>query len=551
MYDSGNLFGDYPDGRTPNSPQPPTRYSKHASTRLSGDVSGANSVGDSAFADDGLGEAPATRSDSLSTPADPSWQNREVQQAMWPVDRVAGRSPSDTAASAEPDAVAQKAASGREGFVHSGATERFADQGTMQSIHRPAPAASSSTSASASAAVKPSNVKTFAMGFLGALLACVLAGVVFSVWWGSQIVTGVVDQVLQSSTLQVGTASKQAASDSQTIIVSEEDAALAETVAAKALPSVVYIGVYQSPSAYGLHGNDTSEGDLAQTALGSGIVLTEDGYILTNNHVVSGAEALKVTISGVEYDAVVVGTDPSSDVAVIKAENAEGLVAADIGDSDSLVVGQWVMTIGSPFGLEQSVATGVVSATSRSTVMDNSSYSGHTQGQDSTTIYANLIQTDAAINPGNSGGALVDAEGKVIGVNTLISSYSGSYSGVGFAIPINYAMSIAEQIMAGEVPTHAQLGVAVSTVNGSVAKRNNLPVDSGAYVSQVMAGSGADDAGIQTGDIITAIDGKKVTSASDVPVLVRSRNPGDTVEVTLVRDGEQVTLNAVLGSDAV
>ena len=162
-----------------------------------------------------------------------------------------------------------------------------------------------------------------------------------------------------------------------------------------------------------------------------------------------------------QYDADVVGADPSSDVAVIKARDASGLTAIEIGDSDDLVIGEWVMTIGSPFGLEQSVATGIVSATSRSQIMDSGTdMYGQSTGE--ATIYPNMIQTDAAINPGNSGGALVDADGKLIGINTLITSYSGNYSGVGFAIPVNYAVNLAQQIIDGKTPTHAQLGVSLS-----------------------------------------------------------------------------------------
>ena len=264
-----------------------------------------------------------------------------------------------------------------------------------------------------------------------------------------------------------------------------------------------------------------------------------------------GSEALKVNAGGQEYDAEVVGTDASSDLAVIKLKDASGLTPADIGDSDDLNVGQWVMTIGSPFGLEQSVATGVVSATSRSEIIDNSSYSnGSSQGSSSITIYPNMIQTDAAINPGNSGGALVDKNGKVIGVNTLITSYSGNYSGVGFAIPVNYAIAIAQQIIAGETPSHAQLGVSLSTVNSANAQRYGLAVSEGAYVSAVSAGSGADEAGIEVGDIIVSFNGKKISSASDLMVAVRECSIDDTVDVKVNRDGAEKTFSVNLGSDA-
>ena len=211
------------------------------------------------------------------------------------------------------------------------------------------------------------------------------------------------------------------------------------------------------------------------------------------------------------------------------------------------------MTVGAPLGLEQSVATGVVSATNRSTVMSNSSsdmysyYYGNATPQYS--YYPNMIQTDAVINPGNSGGALVDSDGKVIGVNTLITSYSGNYSGVGFAIPINYAISIADQIIAGKTPTHAKMGVSISTVNSSVAKRYNLAIDTGAYVTEVVAGSGAEAAGVKVGDIVTSFDGQTVKSSTDLTLDIRAHEPGSTVPVVINRNGKEITLDVTLGSD--
>lgn len=400
----------------------------------------------------------------------------------------------------------------------------------------------SASSHSSHGAKGTGTAKTFFTAFLGALLACILAFAGFTAFGalGSSKASGT-----SGSSVTLGSQSPS------TINVSGEDSSLAETVASKALPSVVCIYVYTSQSSsYGYFGvsNDSS---LSQSSLGSGIVLTEDGYVLTNYHVIEGSEALKVNAGGQEYDAEVVGTDASSDLAVIKLKDASDLTPADIGDSDDLNVGQWVMTIGSPFGLEQSVATGVVSATSRSEIIDNSSSSnGSSQGSSAITIYPNMIQTDAAINPGNSGGALVDKNGKVIGVNTLITSYSGNYSGVGFAIPVNYAIAIAQQIIVGETPSHAQLGVSLSTVNSANAQRYGLAVSEGAYVSAVSAGSGADEAGIEVGDIIVSFNGKKISSASDLMVAVRECSIDDTVDVKVNRDGAEKTFSVNLGSDA-
>ncbi len=391
---------------------------------------------------------------------------------------------------------------------------------------------------------KSHGLRTFLLAFCGAALACVIGLGGFAIWQSASGSAGGSGDGGGSST-QLGS------TNSSTIDAADEDTTLATTVAEKALPSVAAIDVYTNQSAgtmYGFGGGSSDSGALSQSSLGSGVVLTDDGYIITNYHVVEGADALKVTIEGETYDAEVVGSDPSSDIAVIKAKDASGLKAVEIGNSDDLVIGEWVMTIGSPFGLEQSIATGIVSATSRSQIMDSSTDQyGNSTGE--STIYPNMIQTDAAINPGNSGGALVDADGKLIGINTLITSYSGNYSGVGFAIPVNYAVNIAQQIIDGKTPTHAQLGVSLSTVNAQNAQRYGLPVDSGAYIAAVNSGSGAAEAGLQEGDIITKFDGNNVESASDLMLDVRSKNPGDKVTLEVNRNGETKQVEVTLGSD--
>lgn len=372
---------------------------------------------------------------------------------------------------------------------------------------------------------RKTGVKIFLLGFLGAVVACALAFGVYSALGKN------------SSSVTLGSDGS-----GTNITVTGDDATLAEAVAQKALPSVVNINVYtasQSQVQGFMRSSSTQE--YTQSSLGSGVILSDDGYILTNYHVIEGADKLQVVASGGEYEAKVVGTDPSSDLAVIKIE-ASGLPAVEIGSSSDLVTGEWVMAVGSPFGLEQSVSTGIVSAVSRSS---SSLYSSESEA-----IYTNMIQTDAAINPGNSGGALVDKNGKLIGINTLIASTSGSSSGVGFAIPVDYAMKIAEQIIAGQTPSHAQLGVSLTTVNSSVAARYNLPVSEGAYVTRVASNSGASEAGITEGDIITKVGDSKVTSASDLIIAVRSHNPGDTVSVTFNRSGSEQTVDVVLGTDS-
>lgn len=372
---------------------------------------------------------------------------------------------------------------------------------------------------------RKTGVKIFLLGFLGAVVACALAFGVYSALGKN------------SSSVTLGSDGS-----GTNITVTGDDATLAEAVAQKALPSVVNINVYtasQSQAQGFMRSSSTQE--YTQSSLGSGVILSDDGYILTNYHVIEGADKLQVVASGGEYEAKVVGTDPSSDLAVIKIE-ASGLPAVEIGSSSDLVTGEWVMAVGSPFGLEQSVSTGIVSAVSRSS---SSLYSSESEA-----IYTNMIQTDAAINPGNSGGALVDKNGKLIGINTLIASTSGSSSGVGFAIPVDYAMKIAEQIIAGQTPSHAQLGVSLTTVNSSVAARYNLPVSEGAYVTRVTSNSGASEAGITEGDIITKVGDSKVTSASDLIIAVRSHNPGDMVSVTFNRSGSEQTVDVVLRTDS-
>jgi putative serine protease PepD len=206
-----------------------------------------------------------------------------------------------------------------------------------------------------------------------------------------------------------------------------------------------------------------------------------------------------------------------------------------------VAVGAWVRAVGSPFGLEKSVSTGVVSALFRSTTMES---------ETGVNIYANMIQTDAAINPGNSGGALVNAEGKLIGINTLISSATGSSSGVGFAIPSKYALNVASQIMDGKTVEHAYLGVTVVTVDPNSQRSLGVSIDHGAYIDSVVVSSPADKAGIKEGDVITKIGGQPVATNAELIINVRGHLVGDEVEIVLNRNGEEITVKATLGADS-
>ncbi|WP_251197342.1 S1C family serine protease [Anaerotardibacter muris] len=381
------------------------------------------------------------------------------------------------------------------------------------------------TVASAPAAAKPkkprTNLRTFLFAFAGAAVACIIA------FGGNALING------GNSGYTI-----QETNSGIVINANTDDMTLAEAVAAKTLPSVVNINVYANTAAQGFSPFANQAQTLEQTSLGSGVVLTADGYILTNNHVVDGADALEVVAEGETYEAKIVGTDPSSDLAVVKVDGAT-LKPIEIGNSSELVVGEWVMAAGSPFGMEQSVSTGIVSAVNRS-------YADEESGA----IYTNMIQTDAAINSGNSGGALVDAEGKLIGINTLIMSTSGTSSGVGFAIPVDYAFGIAEQIIQGKTPSHAQMGVSMITVNDQIASRFGLSTDEGAYINSITANGPAAKAGLQEGDVIVKVDGETITGASDLVLAVRSHNPGDKVSVTYIRDGKEATAEVTLGSDS-
>jgi putative serine protease PepD len=375
-----------------------------------------------------------------------------------------------------------------------------------------------------------SKVLTAVFGVVGVMVGVLLsAGILFFATDGFQFTA--VTQILQAQS-----------GPNITVNPVAEDSSVPVAVAAKVLPSIVNIDVYVEASGYSSRYNDSGSGsdNLEEYGLGSGVVLTEDGYILTNYHVIeNGVKFLVRFNQDIQLEATVVDYDVSSDLAVIKV-NAKGLIPIEVADSSKVLVGEWVMALGSPFGLEKSVSTGIVSALFRSTTMES------TNGVN---IYANMIQTDAAINPGNSGGALVNAEGKLIGINTLINSASGSSSGVGFAIPSNYALNIANQILAGKTVAHAWLGVTVVTVDKTTMKSLNVTVDHGAYVDSVVPGSPADLAGVKAGDVITKFESQLVSTNAELIINVRGHLVSDKVDLVVYRNGQEQTLHATLGSD--
>jgi len=352
-------------------------------------------------------------------------------------------------------------------------------------------------------------------------------------------------------------------SPTNVIVNDPSDATVVTEVAQKASPSVVTISVAGAQAG----------------GTGSGVILSADGYVLTNTHVVTldgqtgSAEIQVTTTDGRNFAADVVGTDPIADLAVVKLRDASGLPAIDFADSDSLNVGEMTVAIGAPLGLSNTVTNGIVSALNRSiqvassAVPEEDTNSGESNGQtpfdfwefgdespsqpsaQTSAISLAVIQTDAAINPGNSGGALLDSDGKLIGINVAIASAGGSSGssgniGVGFAIPSNLAKRIADEIIEDGQASHGLLGAAVSDAD---ADGNALPV-AGAYVARLTNGGAAANAGLRAGDIITGINGVGVMSSTDLTAQVRVLPGGAETKITYVRDGNETTADVTLGT---
>jgi putative serine protease PepD len=303
--------------------------------------------------------------------------------------------------------------------------------------------------------------------------------------------------------------------------------------------------VQQTQSAFGFPQQQQS------TATGSGFLIDNDGHILTNAHVVQGAKRVDVQLGGgATQQAQILGTDPSTDIALLKVDNTEGVDPLPLGDSTKVEVGDPVVAIGNPFGLDRTVTTGIVSALQRQIQAPNGF------------SISDVIQTDAAINPGNSGGPLIDGAGQVIGINSQIESQSGGNEGVGFAVPIKTAADVVSQLESGGEVHRAYLGLSGGDITPSIAQALNLPVQQGVLIEQVLNGGPADDAGIngatgqatiggQTipigGDIITKVDGKQITGMDDVISAVNGHKPGDDLTLTVWRDGQQRDVTVKLG----
>lgn len=321
------------------------------------------------------------------------------------------------------------------------------------------------------------------------------------------------------------------------------------TVAAEVNPTVVQIFAEKTVKAPAMQSNpfagtpfedffgNFQQGprpDQHQEGMGSGVIIRSNGYIVTNNHVVEGADHLQVkTLEGTEYDAKVIGTDPRSDLAVIKID-AQNLPIVTFGNSDGLKPGQQVMAFGSPLSrdLSNTVTAGIISAVGRLS-----------QGPEGVQTY---IQTDAAINPGNSGGPLVNLHGQLIGINSAIYTETGGYQGIGFAIPVNTVKAVAEQLMANGSVEHAQLGVQYGPASESLVKALNLP-HGAALVADVVDGSAADKAGLKPGDVIVALDGHELKNYLEVAQVIGAKRPGDALQVRVNREGNVKDFTVTLG----
>lgn len=274
-------------------------------------------------------------------------------------------------------------------------------------------------------------------------------------------------------------------------------------------------------------------GSAPRQSMGSGFIVSSDGYVLTNNHVVEGADEIIVRLNDRrELPAKLIGTDPRSDMAVLKIEDGDDLPVVKIGQSRDLKVGEWVLAIGSPFGFDYTVTAGIVSALGRSLPSEN---------------YVPFIQTDVAINPGNSGGPLFNLDGEVIGINSQIYTRSGGFMGVSFAIPIDDAMNVFRQLRDKGSVARGWLGVLIQEVNRDLAESFGLKRPRGALVAEVMAGSPAEEAGLQAGDIVLEYEGDDVTLSSDLPPMVGRTPVGESASMVVMRGGEKITMDVEIG----
>lgn len=272
----------------------------------------------------------------------------------------------------------------------------------------------------------------------------------------------------------------------------------------------------------------------AMIGSGSGVIISPDGYIVTNNHVIANSSNLEVTLNdNKSYTAKLIGTDPGTDIALIKIDSEEDFPFIPFGDSDNVKIGEWVLAVGNPFNLTSTVTAGIISAKAR----DLNQFDGNPQS---------FIQTDAAVNRGNSGGALVNTRGELIGINTAISSETGSFIGYSFAVPSNNARKVIEDILEYGNVQRGILGIQVGNISPQLAEKYGINETQGVFVGELEKGSGADKAGIKKGDIIKMLDGVRVTKFADLSGYLGSKRPNDVVQVTVLRDGNEKTIPVTL-----
>ncbi|MEW6773640.1 MAG: Do family serine endopeptidase [Bacteroidota bacterium] len=277
-----------------------------------------------------------------------------------------------------------------------------------------------------------------------------------------------------------------------------------------------------------------------QEGSGSGVIISDNGYIVTNNHVIKNADKIEVTLNDKRtYKAQLIGTDPSTDLAVLKIDE-KNLPFIIFGNSDEIKVGEWVLAVGNPFNLYSTVTAGIISAKGRNIhVIENNPESGNFPIE-------SFIQTDAAVNPGNSGGALVNISGELIGINTAIASNNGAYQGYAFAIPVNVVKKVVSDIIEYGTVQRAYMGISIRDIDASFAKSNNISTLNGVYVHDVLPGGAADDAGIQSGDIITKVNDKEINKISEFQEQLSKYRPGDKIKIGLIRKNKKLELDVIL-----
>ena len=306
--------------------------------------------------------------------------------------------------------------------------------------------------------------------------------------------------------------------------------------ASKVVPGVVHIRALYSSGQYSINPLDGLYRGPSQSS-GSGVIITDDGYLVTNNHVIESASQIEVVLNDNRtYLAKLVGSDPTTDLALLKI-NETNLSYVSYGDSDRVLPGEWVLAIGNPFDLNSTVTAGIVSAKARNI--------GILRDKNNLQIES-FIQTDAAVNPGNSGGALVNLRGELIGINTAIATPTGSYSGYSFAVPVTLVKKVMDDLLEFGAVQRGLLGIRIGDMNAAIAHAQGIDIVSGVFISAVNRNSSAEDAGLREGDIIIKINGTRISNVSELQEMVARNRPGDDIKVTYVRNGEEYNVEATL-----